>query len=216
MNKTIISLGTNCPVRIQHDKYYIKKETHFFDYLITGNTWTAILQEYIKKLSILNVNSIMCRCKPFEKNEFTILNQKDMEYFKQVVTEPVKHGILIHKDFVSIHDLNLNHNNFDECIDKFNRRLLKLINLIKSNNYIEFVRIECFDYDIEHYKIFISTIKKINKFCKFTIKLISYKNLFNNINIPEIKFYNINNFTIKNVKCTLDMSQIDWKKIFED
>lgn len=216
MNKIIISLGTNCPIRIQYDKYYEKKETHIFDYLITGHTNSLILKEHIKNLSILNINSILCRYKLFKKEEFTIINQKELEYFKQNSNLPIKHSVLIHKDFVSIHDLNLDHNNFDECIDKFNRRILRLLNLIKSNNYIEFVRIENFDYNIENYKILISTIKRINKSCKFTIKLISHKNLFNNINIPEIKFYSINNYTIKNIKMDLNRNEIDWKKIFED
>lgn len=215
MTKQIVSLGTNCTIKIQYDKNYPKTETHIFDYLITGSyLGNGILHNEINKLSILNVISLLSRTKQFEKSEFSIISKNILDAYSKESIFPIKHSILFHKDFISIHDLDLNHLNYQDCIDKFNRRLLRLQSLIKSNKYIEFVRIEYKNYKIEDYIILINTIKKLNKNCNFIIKLIAYKKLYN-INIPEIKFYDKNLYKLDKPD-DMFFSHLDWQKIFND
>ena len=215
MSKQIISIGSNCTIKLQYDRNYSKSETQIFDYLITGSyLGDGVLHNKINKLSILNIVNLLLRNKQFDKSEFSIISKNMLDiYAKETMFNPT-HSILFHKDFISIHDLNLNHNNFDECIDKFNRRYQRLKDLIHSNKRIEFVRIEYTNYNIEDYIIFINTIKKLNKNCDFIIKLVVSKKL-HFIHIPEIKLYEMNSYKLNQAE-DMFFSHLDWKRIFND
>ena len=221
-----ISIGSNCICKLQFNSHNFKEKnnpTLFFDYLITGNIdlslfgtkETTIQDSYTEKLSLKNVNNILIRTEKFTKNEFKIAYDYLYE-LKKNKYDNIIHSVLVHKDFISIHDLNLDKSNLDECVDKFNRRLERLKNVIKKNDLINFIRIEYNDYNLNDYKEFISIIKKINPICKINIKLVSYANINKKHNILNFKIYCIKDNILKNIKPTFELDHINWKKIFTD
>ena len=118
---------------------------------------------------------------------------------------------------VSIHDLGKNYTDNDvlDFIDKYSRRFKRIIEYIKSNEQICFIRIGYVSCD-EIYK-FIETIKKINSNCNFTIVVIDN----NKQNKPEIiKQHNLLyiklnvNIPIEEFDWTLQF--LNWNNIFLD
>ncbi len=107
-------------------------------------------------------------------------NIKDILYFENIITDinnPI-HGnnqrILIKSVgyCVSIHDIPINYTDNDifEFINKYTRRFNRIIEYIKSNEKICFIRFGYINND--QAKKFIETIKKINSDCDFTLVVI--------------------------------------------
>ena len=103
---------------------------------------------------------------------------------------------------VSIHDLGKNYidNDILDFIDKYSRRFKRIIEYIKSNEQICFIRMGYVSCD-EIYK-FIETIKKINSNCDFTIVVIDN----NKQNKPE----NIKQHNLLYIKLNVDIPIEDW------
>ena len=76
---TTISIGSNCFPKFAIDTFIGNQTTYFFDWLVTGHLITQCngMNEFHKIYSMKNVNNILLRNTPFNKNEFKISD----EYF---------------------------------------------------------------------------------------------------------------------------------------
>jgi len=114
---------------------------------------------------------------------------------------------------ISIHDISINTCDKDiyDFIDTYKRRYNRIIDLIKSNKKLYFIRL--FGFVNNHTKnTFIQTIKNINPDCNFTLVSINLNRNSNSINKSE-HFLEIN---VIDQRSTTDWTQshLDWTHIF--
>ena len=159
-----ISIGYKCSVKYNIDKYRGASETLFFDRLMTS------MDSVIEILNCNNINNIL-----YSDNIVRDLNNPYHYNNSRIVIKSLNWC-------VSIHDLSKNYTDNDvlDFIDKYSRRFKRIIEYIKSNEQICFIRMGDVSCDII-YK-FIETIKTINSNCDFTIVVIDN----NKQNMPEI------------------------------
>jgi hypothetical protein len=157
-----ISIGDACVMKYQIDKHKSKKETLFFDWLMTSMT------SVIEILSCRNINLIL--------NYSNITRDENDPIFNN------NSRVVIHSlDYcVSIHDIDreFKHEDILSFIDKCKRRYNRLIEYIKSYEKIIFLR-DGPVTDTEKNK-FIRTIQKLNPKCNFVLVVVD-----NNIDNKE-------------------------------
>jgi hypothetical protein len=196
-----ISLGAACNVRYQISKFE-DKESLFFDWLrIDFNSMCEIFENYNDIDKILNKNNIIYD----ENDRYAGLKEKRSKIFFKSLSY-----------CESIHDLRRNYNDRDleEFIEKYKRRFLRIINYIKNNEKIYFIRYEedkIMSYDEKDR--FINIIKKINENCDFYLIFIGNQDTKRENNYLEL---NKNNFKIKNkdIKDDWRTDFLDWVGIF--
>jgi len=204
----LISLGGACVTKFQITNYkninnMNDKETNLFDWVI------SIFQNILDILSTDNINNI-----------FNIDNIIHYE----LNGEECRIGFKPLDYFLSIHYLPNSYTDSDlhEFINKYKRRYERMINIIKNDNNIIFLRFDNDDLiNIEDYLQFKNIIQNINPNCKFCfINLIINLQLEDNINIINENYYKINlkNYLIfKEVDITGgSFNCFDWKTIFND
>ena len=204
----LISLGGACVTKFQITNYKINnfidnKETNLFDWVI------SIFQNILDILSTDNINNIF--------NIDNIIHYELNGDQCRIGFKPLDY-------FLSIHDLSNSYTDSDlhEFIDKYKRRYERMINIIKNDNNIIFLRFDNDDLiSIEDYLNFKNIIQNINPNCKFCfINLIINLPFENNINIINENFYKINlkNYLIfEKVDITGgSFNCFDWTKIFND
>jgi hypothetical protein len=204
----LISLGGSCVTKFQITNYkninnMNDKETNLFDWVI------SIFQNILDILSTDNINNI-----------FNIDNIIHYE----LNGEECRIGFKPLDYFLSIHDLPNSYTDSDlhEFINKYKRRYERMINIIKNDNNIIFLRFDNDDLiNIEDYLQFKNIIQNINPNCKFCfINLIINLQLEDNINIINENYYKINlkNYLIfEKVDITGgSFNCFDWKTIFND
>jgi hypothetical protein len=192
-----ISIGNACSVKYNIDKYKGKCETLFFDWLITS------MNSVIDILSSSNINTIL-----YFDNIVRDINNPYHNKNSRIIIKSLDFCCSIH-DFPAYYS----DNDIINFIDKYTRRFNRIIEYIKSNEKICFIR-NGFVSDPEIDK-FIETIKKINPNCDFTLIVIDYNN--KNINTNLIKknhllFINLNIKKPNENDWTLQF--LNWKKIF--
>ena len=200
----LISLGRACVTKIQIEKYnnnneIRNKETNIFDFIISS---------FNSVLEILNTNNI------------------DIIFNKDNIKYNIKNDIELKfpNYFISIHDIpeNYTENDIDEFINKYKRRYHRMIDIIKNNDIIHFIRFEDNDeISLTNYLEFEKIIYTINPNCKFFfINLVINLSLQDNINLIHKNFYkmNLKNYLIfEKVDPTEGhFNCFDWKKIFND
>jgi hypothetical protein len=191
----VISVGSECNVKYQIDKHKGKSETLFFDWLITDMNSVIKLISCDSIDDILNINTVKVDpVTPIIKSNSRIL----------ITSLP---------ECISIHDMPIDptDKDIDDFINKYKRRYERLINYIKSNDEIYFIRHG--DVDDTNKQVFIQTIQSINKNCKFTLVIIrdQQSNSINrNANLLEIN-------VISNPPLIKDWTTnwLDWKSIFD-
>jgi hypothetical protein len=196
-----ISIGDGCSVNYNIQNFRGKCESLFFDILLIS--MTAVL-------SILNCENI-----------------KDILYPENIVKEDVEyspynpHSKVFIKNLnwcVSIHDLPINYTDNDLLIfiDKYTRRFNRIIEYIKSNEKICFIRLgHTSDNDINK---FIETIKKINADCDFNLVVI-HNDKNNNTEIIKQKnllYIKLNIDNPKDNNNDWTMQYLNWNNIFLD
>jgi hypothetical protein len=197
-----ISIGNACNMKYQINKFKKKKETLFFDWLMTDmNSVNMILNPDTNINNLLNIDNLII--KPYYNNK------------SQIIVKSLSRC-------VSIHDVKINpsidyiNTNF---IEKYKRRYYRLINYIKNNKKIYFCRFGIITND-EKTK-FIETIKNINPQCKFVLVNIIEENNENTKCLieKEENFLKITSY-YKDKKTNLKIpewttSYLNWKEIFE-
>jgi len=183
-----ISIGNACSVKYNIDKYRGKSETLFFDWLMTE------MNSVIEILECNNINNIL-----YLENIIRDVNNPYILENSRIVIKSLNHC-------VSIHDLPRNYTDNDilDFIDKYSRRFNRIVQYIKSNEKLCFIRFGHVNYD-EIYK-FIETIKKINANCDFTIVVIDNDKKNN----TEILKQN----NLLHIKLNVDNSENDWTQQF--
>jgi hypothetical protein len=177
-----IPLGTKCMVRMSIDKFTgTTRETNLFDWNIT-NFGTIV--HYLKNID------------------------KEIVYDDFINMDVVFQGIrlLKHKDIklVSVHDLPENLSYFEGMLgflDKYNRRRLRLKNLIQTQENIHFIHF----IDIEENNMYIPSVAELMSFYD-SVKSIKGFSTVSNPSIHFIvhpDFYNLPNWPEK--KVLLDM-----------
>ena len=181
-----ISIGGNCSVKYNINKYKDKCETLFFDWLLTS------MNSVIDILASDNINTILYfdniirdTSNPYNNNSRIIIKSLDL--------------------CCSMHDLPISYTNNDilNFIDKYTKRFNCIIEYIKSNEKICFIR-NGFVSNSEIDK-FIETIKKINPNCDFTLVVIH-----NNKNTTLLKK---NHLLFINLDVDVPVEN-DWKQQF--
>jgi len=193
-----ISIGSECDVKFNIDKYTGSKPTFFFDWL---------------KTDMASVNKIM-----------GTENIEEILFFDNIIKSPIyadrkETTTLILKSLSkceSMHDVPYTYNDSDiyEFIEKYKRRYYRIINCIKNlTSEIYFVRkgqISNSEKDT-----FISSILKINPNCKFKLIELLEQKIKNKHYIHE-KFFislNLDNYRIKNTSTDWTHDCWEWKKI---
>jgi hypothetical protein len=207
----VISLGSNCYIRLYLDSINVKKETHFFDN-IGSSMWS------INKLVENNFSDL------FNQDDYCMMhisNTKD----KYIYTHK-KYYLIFKHDFLQNYLSNVNSvskKTFLEFKIKYERRKERFIQLINNKDTVLFIRLEenrnpkihheiyekNFETsELEYVKIFSNIIKKINPSKKFLIIFISKQNKNNydfENNIITIKdILNINTW----IKCDKKLQEL--------
>jgi len=148
-----ISIGRACCVKHQIDKYFGKKETLFFDWLISSMNSVINILNCKNIDEYLNFNNIYINPKiPYSKGN----SGKNTRVFIRSL-----------HNCISIHDVKTEFNDDDiyEFIDKYKRRWNRMIEYIKQDEKIYFVRYG--EINNEEKTQFIQTILGINENCNF-------------------------------------------------
>jgi len=169
----IISLGHACQIRFNIDKFFKSEESHFFDWLITDFKSVLFILKNINNKELISKEK-------FTNKKIHIIENRCSKY-PQIENIEFK--------MISIHDLpeNTNYVDYiDEFILKYNRRLDRLINLIKSDENIHMIH--CLDHQFTDK--YIITNDDIVNYKKYLCDINSNNNCFLHIVIPP-KYNNI-------------------------
>jgi len=149
-----ISIGNACTVKYQIDKHKEKKETLFFDWLMTS------MDSVIEVLSCKDISKIL---------HFDNIVRDEKDPYHGVMTRIVIKSLHF---CVSIHDVGILYNDkhIHEFIDKYTRRFNRIIQYIQSDEKIYFLRTGA--VDDHHRKQFIETVLAINPKCNFALIII--------------------------------------------
>jgi len=167
-----ISIGFKCNVKFQINKHKHKIETLFFDWLITSMKSVIEVLSCNDISNILNIDNIIRdpRCMYHNNNSRIFL--KSLNYC------------------ISIHDLKKEFNNDDifEFIEKYRRRYNRIIEHIKSDRKLCFLKYGSVNEELQNK--FIETILKINPKCNFHLVIIdNNKSNVNSITKSDHKLY---------------------------
>jgi hypothetical protein len=193
-----ISIGPNCSGAYQINRYKGKKETLFFDTLMTDMK------------SVINVLS-------YHNNIDELLKYHNIIQDTTNPTHGPKARILIKplSKCISIHDICIEFNDKDiyDFINKYKRRFNRIINYINNNEKIYFLR-NGYINDNEK-NDFMNIIKTINPNCNFSLVSININqqnnNITNNENYLQI---NIIKPDIPYPNNDWNASYLDWDQIF--
>lgn len=191
-----ISIGDRCNVKFQIDKHRHQIETLFFDRIFSS------MHSVMELLRCDNIDDIL-----YFDNVGRDKNDPTTSTNSRIVIKSLDYC-------TSVHDLPLEYSDNDivEFIDKYKRRFNRIIEYIKSNEKIYFIRSGPVD-DNDRQK-FIKTILKINPNCNFALVVID-----NNINhnSETLKYdhclyikLNINRLPSSD----WTTSDLEWEKIF--
>lgn len=203
-----ISLGGNCSIKEQLIRNGIECETLPFDWIKTKNFYTVIellSNNFEGFLDNLNNKGEDTKSKFFTENEY---GEKD--YNKTSVIYENKFATFYHDFHVGEFDIQFNHN-----IKKYQRRIERLYNILKSDEKIIFIRNDVFIKEVPNNALedFECEIRKINKNINYQIKWIL--NPTKQIDVEKIK-------KINNCQIWVDYKkpknwwhdEIDWEKVF--
>ena len=204
----IISLSSNiagpaCAVATSiKNNLYLNKNypTNFFDYLVVSlksvNELLSIKESDIQYLDQnLNIYNNLSKSMTVEFNNFNKL--------------------------ISYHDLKKDYDNEDfiNFIDKYKRRYFRLLNYIKNEKEIYFIRYG--EENINEIKIFCNIIKNLNSnlFFRFVNVIYNENKIYVDIKVNNYLLINFNDINDKNIKYNEDLFyrtlQFNWLKIFE-
>ena len=191
--------GPACAIATSIKKYFYNNnyETNMFDYL---------------EISLLSIVEIL----NLKENDINYLNLNNEIYLNKNDNNSVKFNnfdkIISHHDLKKIYS----EQDYKEFIDKYIRRYNRLINSIKNEDKIFFIR-----YGIENENIidiFFEKILSINPLLKVYFIIVDYNEnneYINNKNYTYINFYENN----KNINYNIDLFyktiEYDWKIVYD-
>ena len=198
--KIFISVGDSCNVKKQIDINVLPDATLFFDWLLTDMS---------------SVNKVI-DCEDIS----TILNYQNISDLNDnTIKIPGKSSVKINSLWkcISIHDIPEKYSPSDiyDFIEKYKRRWVRIMDYIKSQKELIFVR-----YGVvtkEEKDEFIRIVKKTNPLCKFKLVELFNQNERNSRGVDTENFLSIrlNNYRIGDIDIDdWTTSYFDWKRIF--
>lgn len=159
----IISIGSACVVRYTIDRFSEKKETNFFDWLITDfKTLLTILKD-IDNRWFLTKDKFVC-------NGVWTASEYKVEHKEIKLVSP--HDVFSNNDYES---------QLDGFISKYNRRLDRLKNYINGNNNLHMI--QCLDYQYTS-EPYIVTQEDVNNFYNYINNINPNNKCFLHIVVP--------------------------------
>ena len=152
-----ISIGNGCSVKYQIDKYKGKEKTLLFD------TVSSSMNAVIELLGCDDINSIL-----YFDNIVREINNPYNGNNSRIIIKSLYY-------FISLHDIPKEYtdSHIYSFIDMCKRRLTRIINYIKSDEKICFIRFDTDTIDDNTINKFIETILKINPKCNFNIVVVN-------------------------------------------
>jgi hypothetical protein len=165
MNTVFVSIGRRCDIHYNIEKFIKKEPTNFFDWLRSD----FICVNHLLKIRDISKELL------FRENliiyDHDIYNSGvEFKTFKQF-----NHVLLSHHDLPIASKLT--ENDIQLFLDKYKRRFERMIDIIKGNKIICFVRSG--DINIYEKDEFVRNIKAINPNCKFCLVSLSSENTNN-------------------------------------
>lgn len=163
-----ISLGSTCSIAFQKQKLGIKKETYPFDWLRVESL------DDINDLFDNSFQDFLNLTKVNESDKFPVFDEE----FPNLISNCNSKSIIMKNKYEMkfYHDFN-DKTNFEEVRLKYERRIERLINLIKSDKPICFIRDELKPNKINNKIIdrFVEIIKSINPKSQFELIIILHQ-----------------------------------------
>lgn len=208
-----VSLGGSCSVAYQLQEHNQRECAFPFDWVRVDdlNMITEIINNNFEGF-ITSVEKITESDKfPLSYDDNFPDKTSDKTSDKKSIIMKNKYGVKFYHDFESITIEEICQIN-----QKYQRRINRMIELIKSNNEICFVRDEIKPQKITEDKIkrFIETIKSINNECKFKFILICHNPQNNNYDILRISLKDVIIFNDKEKFGNWKRPNVCWDKIF--
>ena len=199
-NEVFISIGRKCGVRHNIQKFLGKKETHFFDWLITD------MNSVNKVIGSKDINFLI--------NSETV--KKDQKNPFGFTKNTYRYHITSLSHCESLHDVPSGSNKKQELalVQRYVRRYHRLINLIKEKNIkIYFVRNG--NITETERNEFIKNVLSHNNNCNFKLVECNYVSKLNSKYYTNI---NLNNYKTDSDKNEEDwkLTNFKWKNIFDD
>jgi hypothetical protein len=206
-NNLFISIGQNCSVKFNIDKYIKSKETLFFDWLMVDMNSVNKIFEVDNVDNIDNIDNIL--------NSENIIQNPKRPHFGNNSSIIIKSLSYCE----SIHDLPITFNktHINDFVTKYKRRYTRIIEyILHHDSRINFIRFSPVT-NLEK-NTFISNIKKINDKCDFKlIELVNNNNNENNKSEQNFMSINLFNYKIKEINTTdWTRSFWNWEQIFID
>ena len=204
-----ISIGRNCSVAYCINRFIKRKETNFFDWLMTD------METVNKLLSPASIDTLI------SKDHLIIDNNYRCGRNVKVTVNSLSH-------MVSIHDLPSRHTDKDieNFLKKYKRRYERLVHLINNSSHIVFIRKDTnkliSDSEING---FIENVYKINPNSSFNLVELSEKQREksengDNVMSPEHVFINLLRYKFDESKHRkgdwTTVSLYNWREIFDE
>lgn len=186
MSTVYISLGCACGVAYQLQKLKIRKYAFPFDWLRVNSLHditNAIMNNFDEFLKVDETEI---------SNKFSIINDDFVENNSKSRVMINKYGMKFY------HDFDADNDNYESVYEKYQRRISRFIEIIKSSEKICFIRdeINMNKISIDQIEKFFNYVKKFNEYVKLIVILHNPKNKKSDI----LKYNNENVIIINDVK----------------
>ncbi len=195
MPTTYISIGCACGVAYQLQKLKIRKCAFPFDWLRVNSlrdATNAIKNNFDEFLKVDNIEI---------SDKFPIIDDDFVENNSKSRVMINKYGIKFY------HDFNADHDNYESVYEKYQRRITRFIEIIKSSEKICFIRdeINMNKISIDQIEEFMDCLKKFNENIKIKLIIILHN--------PKNKESEILKYNNENVIIVNDMKPFgDWTR----
>ena len=192
----IVSLGSTCCITQQLKNHNLRQSAYPFDWV-----------------RIINLNNISKLLDSHFSDFLNLEEMKFIEFSDRFLINNVSGSYIYKNKYCGFyHEFSeiLNEKNYNSFKSKYERRIKRLFELLKSNNEIIFVREEIGKLKISKINNLINKLRKINSNMNFQIVIITSDKKCQEIYLNNVKFYFVEE------KIThWTRPEIDWYKIFK-
>ena len=190
-----VSLGSSCSIAYNLNEYKLRKEAYPFDWTRTNN---------LNNVSIA-IDTLF--------DDFLNLDKFKLKQFDESFeVNGIKGSYIYSNDYCSFfHDFNKLINEMDttEFIQKYQRRINRFLELLRSNENITFIREEIGKLNKNKINKLIKNLNNYNPNMKFKIIIITNDPNYKNVNIKGVSFY------FSDIRVTeWTRPEIDWNTLF--
>ena len=192
---TFISLGSTCSIAYNLNINNLRFDAYPFD-------WTRTL----------NLNNVSRAIDTSFKDFLNLDKFKLKQFDESFEVNGIKGSYIYSNDYCSFfHDFNKLINEMDttEFIQKYQRRINRFLELLRSNENITFIREEIGKLNKNKINKLIQSLNNYNPNMKFKIIIITNDHSYKNVNIEGVSFY------FSDIRVTeWTRPEIDWNTLF--